>query len=302
MEKIGVDYFSLLNQDYLLLVDYFSKYPEVIPVSSKTAGATIKVMHSVFSRLGIPDTIVADSMPFNIAEFKDFSQTWNFNIMTSSPNFPQSNGLVERNVQTIKRVIRKAKESNSSVDLALLEYRNTPISGMNLSPAQLLMNRRLRSSLPMSESLLKPATNDDAQEQLTSRQQKQQQYYNRGARSLPPLSKGMVVHYKKGGKWEPAVVVNKHGAPRSYNIRKAQGNILRRNQHHLKYTKELPPERNYYIEDTDEMPEVLTHHGNSPNNSNLHEQSTVSSQQPVRVSSYGRPIRLPARYRDVTGN
>ena len=44
-KKIGIDYFSLLNQDYLLMVDYFSKYPEVIPVSSKTAGATIKVMH-----------------------------------------------------------------------------------------------------------------------------------------------------------------------------------------------------------------------------------------------------------------
>ena len=51
-KKIGVNYFTLLNQDYLLLVDYFSKYLEVIPVSSKTAGATIKVMQSVFSRLG----------------------------------------------------------------------------------------------------------------------------------------------------------------------------------------------------------------------------------------------------------
>lgn len=80
------------------MVDYFSKYPEIIPVSSKTAGATIKVMQSVFSRLRIPDTIVADNMPFNSAEFGDFSQAWNFTISTSSPNFPQSNGLVERNV------------------------------------------------------------------------------------------------------------------------------------------------------------------------------------------------------------
>ena len=73
-------------------------------------------------------------------------------------------------------MIRKAKESIASVDLALLEYRNTPISGINLSPAQLLMNRRLYSNLPMSESLLKPATNNTAREQLTNKQQKQQQY------------------------------------------------------------------------------------------------------------------------------
>ena len=39
-KKIGIDYFTLLNQDYLLIIDYFSKYPEIIPVASKTAGTT----------------------------------------------------------------------------------------------------------------------------------------------------------------------------------------------------------------------------------------------------------------------
>ena len=71
-KKIGIDYFTFLNQDYLLMVDYFSKYPEVIPVSSKTADATIKVMQSVFSRLGIPDTIVADNMPFIVQNSETF--------------------------------------------------------------------------------------------------------------------------------------------------------------------------------------------------------------------------------------
>ena len=117
------------------MVDYFSKYAEVILVSSKPADATIKVMQSVFSKLRIPYTVVADNMPFNSTKFKIFSLVWNFTISTSSLNFLQSNGLVERNVQTIKRVIRKDKESHGSVDLALLEYRNTPISSINLSPA-----------------------------------------------------------------------------------------------------------------------------------------------------------------------
>ena len=199
-EKLGIDYFTLLNQDYLLIVDYFSKYPEVSQVSSKTAGATIKVMQSVFSRHGIPNTIVADNMPFNSTEFKDFAKAWGFTINITSPNFPQSNGLIERNVQTIKRLIKKAKESsNTSIDLVLLEYRNTPISGMNLTPAQLLMSRRLRSSLPMSQALLKPAVCERAKDLLIDRQQKQQKYYNRGTRSLPRLSKGDVVRYKKGG-------------------------------------------------------------------------------------------------------
>ena len=164
------------------------------------------------------------------------------------------------------------------------------------------MSRRLRSKLPMSESLLKPAINDGTREQLTNRQQKQQKYYNRGTRSLRSLSKGDVVCYKKGKKWEPAVVVNRHGAPRSYNIRTAQGNILQRNRRHLKYTNEPPPELEYCIEDTDDIPENSAHHSNPENGSSLPEQISASSQQPIRVTRYGRPIRLPARYRDMTDN
>ena len=109
-EKLGVDYFTLSNQDHLIIVDYFSKYPEVISMSSKTTQATIKVMMSVFSRHGIPDTVIADNMPFNNVELHKFAKEWDFTITTSSPNYPQSNGLVERNIQTIKRLFTKAKE------------------------------------------------------------------------------------------------------------------------------------------------------------------------------------------------
>ena len=47
--KVGVDYFTLYNQDYLLIIDYFSKYPEVIQVSSKTAAATIQAPKATFA-------------------------------------------------------------------------------------------------------------------------------------------------------------------------------------------------------------------------------------------------------------
>ena len=156
---MGVDHFTLCNQDYLINVDYYSKYPEVVQVHSKTAQATIKVMMSVFSSHGIPNVVIADNMPFNSIEFQKFAKEWDFTITTSSPNYPQSNGLVERNIQTVKRLFRKANERNTSSELTLLEYRNTPISGINLSPSQLLMSRRLRYNLPMMSSLLSPQVN-----------------------------------------------------------------------------------------------------------------------------------------------
>ena len=50
-EKVGIDYFTLDgNKDFLLIVDYFSKYPEVLQMTSKTAQATIAKMKMIFAR------------------------------------------------------------------------------------------------------------------------------------------------------------------------------------------------------------------------------------------------------------
>ena len=50
-------------------------------------------------------------------------------------------GYIEKYVQ--KYV--KSKKSNSDPYLAILEYRNTPIEGIHLSPTQMLMGRRTRT-------------------------------------------------------------------------------------------------------------------------------------------------------------
>ena len=133
-EKIGADYFTMGTQDYLLVVDYFSKYPEVIPVTSKSADSTVQIMKTIFARHGIPTSIIADNIPFNSKAFKQFASEWHFSVVTSSPLFPQSNGFAECNVQAIKSLLKKAKEAGTD----LLEFRNTPVSGLSYSPAQWL--------------------------------------------------------------------------------------------------------------------------------------------------------------------
>ena len=47
-----------------------------------------------------------------------------------------------------------------------------------------------------------------------------------------------MVRYQTGRMWKPAVVINKHSSPQSYNIRTPQGTVLRRNRYHLIRTKE----------------------------------------------------------------
>ena len=105
-------------------------------------------MKNMFALHGIPERLIADNMPFNSVKLNDFASKWEFELVTSSPHYPKSNALVERNVQTVKQLLRKADESKQDAFLTLLEFRNSPTSGTDESPAELLMSRKLRRRLP----------------------------------------------------------------------------------------------------------------------------------------------------------
>ena len=68
-------------------------------------------MKDMSAHHGIPERLIADNMPFNSEKFKDFASKWGSEVVTSSPHYPKSNGLVERNVQTVKQLLRKTDES-----------------------------------------------------------------------------------------------------------------------------------------------------------------------------------------------
>ena len=150
---VGVDLFELNKVNYLLLVDYFSRYPEVIKLSATTSAAVINVMKSIFARHGIPQVVRSDNGPqFSAEEFTKFSNSFGFQHVTSSPRYPQSNGQVERMVQTMKKMIQKSDDPY----LAIMSYRATPHPWCDLSPAELLMGRRMRTTIPQTKELLTP--------------------------------------------------------------------------------------------------------------------------------------------------
>ena len=105
-QKIGVDLFHLNGATYRVAVDYFSKSPRVTELTSTTSPAVITVLKSIFSRFGVPDIVMSDNGPqFDAQAFDDFAKSYNFEHTTSSPEYPQSNGLVERTAKTVKRLI-----------------------------------------------------------------------------------------------------------------------------------------------------------------------------------------------------
>jgi hypothetical protein len=240
-QKVGADIFSFARRDYLLIVDYYSKYPEVALLDDKTASSVIRQFKLMFARHGIPEELVADNMPFASKAVTEFAVEWDFKIVTASPTYPQSNGQSERHIQTIKKLFKKAADEGSDPHIALLQYRNAPISGLDVSPAQLLFSRKLRTKLPATVQSLQPIVVNRTS-QLLNRQLRQKHYYDAsGTRMLPSLQPGDVIRVRNDGQWQRGKVLARAETPRSYRVQTEQGSILRRNRRHLIRTQEPAP-------------------------------------------------------------
>lgn len=169
-------------------------------------------------------------------EFQDFAKDYGFKHTTTSPHYPQANGEVVRAVQTVKKLWRK----NDDKHLALLDYRTTLLPDIELSPAQLLMGRRLRNKLPIKESLLQPASNNQKEisRYLEKTKENQKKYHDRHAskdlKELQPGTKVRMQPWTATKEWKPATVVQHHHTPRSYVVQAENGRKYRRKRQHLR--------------------------------------------------------------------
>ena len=101
-QKVASDMFEWQKNTYLLVVDYFSRFIEVVKMKKTTSQDVINEMKKMFARHGIPQIIISDNGPqYSAEEFKHFSQSWGFSHIASSPLHPYGNGLAERTVRTL---------------------------------------------------------------------------------------------------------------------------------------------------------------------------------------------------------
>ena len=125
-QLIATDLFILEKVTYLLVVDYYSRYVEVVALPKSTSSLKIiQALKTIFARHGIPDEVRSDNGPqYHSDEFAQFAKDWGFQHSTSSPRYPQANGEVERAVKTVKNVLKKEQDPTK----ALLAYRSTPLA------------------------------------------------------------------------------------------------------------------------------------------------------------------------------
>ena len=270
---VGSDVFHYQQFHYLIMTDYYSSYPEVILLNKGPAHGTSKVtiekMKQMFSRHGIPETLKSDGGPqFISTEFREFAKSWNFTHDPSSPEYPKGNGRVERSVQTVKKLIKKAVESKSSIDAAILAYRTTPLQDCGLSPAELLMGRQPRNHL---NSHIRVENKESP-----VRKGYRDKYANLHAKDMPELRPGdkVRIYSRDEKKWATkAIVSEKHHNPRSYIVESETGRTYRRNRRDLLQTQEPFSNFKYRQElldddfsDNDNAPEQVV---NNPINDNV---------------------------------
>ena len=234
-QRVATDLFVLKGIHYLLMVDYFSRYPLLIKLGNNTTStAVITALKSIFALLGIPGTVVSDNGPqYTSQEFHDFSHSYSFSHITSSPYYPQSNGLAVRGVRTVKQLIT----NSSNVHMALLNYRSTSLPWCKLSPAELLTGRKLRSNIPCLQDNFIPDWShlEDFREadKLYKKKQKADYDNHYRARSLPPLNDNTDVYIRTGGAENTTgTSISQSQQPRSYNVITDNG-TTRRNRRHL---------------------------------------------------------------------
>ena len=103
--KVAADICFHSGRTLLVVVDYFGNFIEVDSLSSETSNSAIRSLLATFSRFGVPDSLVTDNGPcFASSEFAKFVDQWNFQLITPSPRYPQSNGKAENAVRTLKRL------------------------------------------------------------------------------------------------------------------------------------------------------------------------------------------------------
>ena len=111
-ERIAMDYFYMNGRLYILICDYFSKFPFMFQVKTTSFANLKDHLEELFSVEGIPNEIMSDNgPPFNGKEFSSYLTGLGIRHTTSSPNYPRSNGFIERQIQTMKRLIEKANSS-----------------------------------------------------------------------------------------------------------------------------------------------------------------------------------------------
>ncbi|XP_064475661.1 uncharacterized protein K02A2.6-like [Ornithodoros turicata] len=176
-------------------------------------------------------TYAGDNGPaFVSSEYKAFLKRNRIKQLLIPPYHPASNGAAERVVQTVKAKLKKSVAGDFKTQIArfLLHYRSQPHAVTGLSPAELLVGRKLKTALDCLQPNLR--------ENVVYHQLKQKLWHDQHARNSPepvPGDRVFARNFRQGPAWVPAEVTGKKSAS-SADLRLADGTTWHRHLGHMR--------------------------------------------------------------------
>ena len=229
--KLCMDYFNFNDNSYVLICDYFLKFPFMY--KAKTSFWSLRDhLIELFSIEGYPDEIVSDNgPPFSSKEFARFLSGLGIKHTTSSPGYPHSNGFIERHIQMVKNMLSKSSNTWSFQEV-LTDLRMTRIgTGLPL-PAEILHGRNLTKKVQAEIDI------NAIRSLLQERQLRMTLAHDlsRRAKKARPLVVGERCYVLgPNNKWIDAFVTGTKDSGRSYDTQvEATGGNLTRNRSHIR--------------------------------------------------------------------
>lgn len=153
--RIHIDYAGpFMNTYFLVVVDAYTKWLEVIPTTSITATATISILKKLFTTFGLPIMVVSDNgRQFRSEEMQNFLKENGIQSRFTAPFHPSTNGQAERYVQTFKNKLKAMMYEQGTLQdklsKLLMMYRKTPNNSTGLSPAEMMFKRLYRTRIDL---------------------------------------------------------------------------------------------------------------------------------------------------------
>ena len=158
---VNMDFLGPLPSGEMLLVviDQYSRFPEVELLRSTAASATIHKLDSIFARHGYPVKVRTDNgPPWNSTEIDNYMHRNGIQFKPCTPLHPKGNSEAEVFMKPLQKAILTAHADNQNwrkeLHSFLLNYRASPHSTTKIPPAEALYNRPIRTKLP--EPITKP--------------------------------------------------------------------------------------------------------------------------------------------------
>lgn len=150
--RLHVDYAGPISGQYfLVVVDSYSKWPEIYVVRRPSTSETLLHLRQLFGRFGTPNVLVSDNgTQFTSLEFAEFCKQNGIEHVRTPPYHPKSNGQAEKFVDILKRALLKmGGEGNveEALQQFLISYRITPSPNCQdgKSPAEIMFGRPIRT-------------------------------------------------------------------------------------------------------------------------------------------------------------